>query len=102
MMDFVHDPFSGLLILGGLLLHFLSRWGEHWRSHERVGPVHYVKLDPPGWAMAAVAALASYLVLPQLGPYVGVEPPLGALAAGYMASSLAAKLPNLTGKGGVR
>jgi hypothetical protein len=101
-MTFDHDPFSGLLILAGLLLHFLSRWGEHWRTTAPDGPWAYIKLDPPGWSMAALAALASYLVLPQLGPYVGVEPPLGALAAGYMASSLAAKLPNLTGKSGVR
>lgn len=101
-MSFEHDPFAGMLILGGLLLHFLSRWGEHWRTSAKDGPWAYVKLDLPGWVTAAVAAVASYLVLPQLGPYVGVEPPLGALAAGYMASSLAAKLPSLTGHAGTR
>lgn len=101
-MTFAHDPLSGTLIFAGLLLHFLSRWGEHWRTTAHDSPIAYLKLDAPGWAAAAVAALASYLVLPQLGPYVGVEPPLGALAAGYTASSLAAKLPNLAGRSGVR
>lgn len=96
------DYFTALLVFAGLVLHFLSRWGEFWRTTERLGPWDYLKHDPPGWLFAVVGAGVSYLVLPQLGPVLGVEPPLGAVAAGYMASSLAAKLPGFGGKGGTR
>lgn len=89
---------TGLLILGGFAMHFLSSWGEEWRkSGARIGPIAYARQDLPGWLFATVAAGASYGVLPQLGPVLGVEPPLGALAAGYMASSLGNKLTALKG-----
>ena len=89
------DYFSGLLLLAGLLMHFLASWGEYWRGTAKVSPWAFVLTDPPGWLFALVAGLVSYAVLPQLGPVLGVEPPLGAVAAGYMASSLGNKLSAL-------
>lgn len=84
-----------LLIAGGAALHFLANWGEHWRTVAKVGPVEYFKLDIPGGIYAVLAAGLSGLVLPQLGPIIGVEPPLGALAAGYMSASLGSKVTAL-------
>ena len=81
-----------LLVFAGAALHFLANWGEHWRKVAKVGPVDYFKLDIPGGIYAVVATGISGVVLPQLGPIIGVEPPLGAVAAGYMASSLGSKL----------
>jgi len=84
-----------LLIFGGAALHFLANWGEHWRTVGKVGPVDYFKLDIPGGIYAILAAALSGMVLPQLGPIIGVEPPLGALAAGYMSASLGSKITAL-------
>jgi hypothetical protein len=87
---------NGLLIMAGLLLHFLSCWGEEWRKDaNHVGPLEYARQDAPGWTFAMIAAAISYAVLPQLGPVLGIEPPLGALLAGYTASSLGSKLTAL-------
>lgn len=87
-----------LLIFAGAALHFLANWGEHWRTVGRVGPLDYFKLDIPGGIYAVVAAGVSGLVLPQLGPVIGIAPPLGALAAGYMSASLGSKLTALAKK----
>lgn len=87
----------------GFLLHFLSRYGEHWRTAAKLSPVAYVALDWPGWLSALVGTIACYVALPELGPLFGMPitmTPLGALTVGYMGSSLAAKLPALfTGRG---
>ena len=84
-----------LLIFGGTILHFLANWGEHWRTTAKLGPFEYAKLDLPGGIYAVVASGISGLILPQLGAIIGIEPPLGALAAGYMASSLGSKVTAL-------
>lgn len=86
---------SWLLIFGGTALHFLANWGEYWRTVAKLGPIDYAKTDLPGGMYAVLASALSGLVLPQLGPIIGVEPPLGALAAGYMASSLGSKITAL-------
>jgi hypothetical protein len=96
------DYFNALLVFLGFLMHFLTRWGEFWRTVDKLGPWEYAKQDPPAWVFGIVGVVVSYLTLPQLGPYVGVEPPLGAVIAGYFASSLAAKVPGFMGKGGTR
>jgi hypothetical protein len=93
-MDYV----TGMLILGGLALHFMGSWGEHWRSVGRVSPQAFIATDYPGWIAAFIAGALSYATLPQLGPMLGIEPPLGAVAAGYMASSLGAKIASFTPK----
>lgn len=84
-----------LLIAGGAALNFLANWGEHWRKTAKLGPIDYFMLDVPGGLYATVAAVLSGFVLPQLGPIIGIEPPLGALAAGYMSASLGAKVTSL-------
>lgn len=84
-----------LLIAGGAALNFLANWGEHWRKTARINPFAYFMLDMPGGLFATLSAAMSGLVLPQLGPIIGIEPPLGALAAGYMSASLGAKLTSL-------
>ena len=81
-----------LLIFGGTALHFLANWGEYWRTVAKVGPVEFAKTDLPGGMFAVLASLLSGFVLPQLGPIIGVEPPLGAIAAGYMSASLGSKI----------
>lgn len=86
---------SWLLIFGGAALHFLANWGEYWRTVAKVGPAEYFKVDVPGGIYAVLAAALSGLVLPQLGPVIGIAPPLGALAAGYMSASLGSKLTAL-------
>jgi hypothetical protein len=89
------DKLSWLLIFGGTALHFLANWGEYWRTTAKVGPVTFAKTDLPGGMFAVLASAMSGLVLPQLGPIIGVEPPLGALAAGYMSASLGSKITAL-------
>ncbi len=84
-----------LLIAGGAALNFFANWGEHWRTVAPIGPLAYFKKDIPGGMYATTAAVLSGFVLPQLGPIIGIEPPLGALAAGYMAASLGAKVTSL-------
>ena len=84
----------------GLLLHFVSRWAEFWKTGDRLNPWAYATLDAPGWAFAALSAVAAYIVLPEVG---GQMTPLWALTAGYSGSSIGAKLPAIFGKaGGVR
>lgn len=92
------DYFTGLLILGGLLLHFMASWGEHWKTVGKCGPRAFIATDYPGWISAFLAGALSYATLPQLGPMLGIEPPLGAVAAGYMASSFGAKLASFSPK----
>ena len=93
------DAYAALLIFSGLALHFLATWGEHWRDTKtNLGPLAYAALDKPGWIFAVVATGISYLVFPQLGPLIGVGPPLGYVAAGYVSSSLGAKLNSFAPK----
>lgn len=94
-----------VLVALGMVLHFLFRWGEHWRSVGPTSAIAYVKLDPVGWTFAVVATVAIYLTLSSIGPLLGIDLTNGAgqLLAGYTASSLGAKLPGITsGKSGVR
>lgn len=48
-----------MLLMGGLgiALHFLGRWGEHWRTVQKINAWHYVQLDPPGWLAAAAGSV---------------------------------------------
>ncbi len=93
-----------VMIGAGFLLHFLSRYGEHWRTVAKVSPVGYVQQDPVGWTAAVVGTVVVTAAFPELAPLLGVQPNAmgGALIAGYSASSLTAKLPGIAGKGGVR
>ena len=90
----------------GFAAHFTARWAEFWRTGEHIGPLAYVKLDPPGWLAAILATAGTYLMLPEapalLGGAGGLTP-FNAFAAGYMGSSIGAKLPALFGRtAGVR
>lgn len=93
-----------LMIAAGFALHFLSRYGEHWRTVGKLGPVDYVRNDPVGWTAAVLGTVVIAAAFPELAPLLGVQPDAlgGALIAGYSASSLTAKLPGIAGKGGVR
>lgn len=92
-----------LMCAAGFALHFLSRYGEFWRTGEKIAPHLYVAQDWPGWLSAALGTVVTFAALPELGPVLGLSvqmTPLGALTCGYMGSSLSAKLPALfTGKG---
>ena len=95
------------MMVAGFVLHFLGRWGEYWRAHEKLGPVAYIRQDPPAWISAVIGAAAFYIALPELGPVLGVQAagvtPLWSLAAGYIGSSMAPKLLAIVaGKAGVR
>ena len=93
------DAYAALLIFSGLLMHFLATWGEHCRDKGvTCGPIAFAALDKPGWLFALVATGVSYIVFPQLGPLIGVGPPLGYVAAGYVSSSLGAKLNSFAPK----
>ena len=83
---------SWVLVYGGATLHFVANWWEHSRKVAKIGPVEFAKQDIPGAVFAVLAATISGFILPQLGPLVGVTGPLGALTAGYMATSLGTKL----------
>ena len=98
-----------LLCTSGLLLHFLGRWGEAVRTAP-VGPIAYLARDIPGWLSAVIGSLVSMVLLPDLPAVLGIPSTpeiqgsgmmkLLALTAGYMGSSLAAKVPALvTGRG---
>lgn len=99
-----------LLCIGGLALHFLGRYGEFWRTGEKVGPHIYAMQDLPGWIFALVATGVCMLLLPDLPKIIGM--PVGfdagnsglmrilAFLAGYTGSSIAAKVPAyFTGQG---
>lgn len=93
------------MIALGFALHFLSRYGEHWRTVGRIGPVEYVRNDPIGWIAGVLGTVATAIAFPEVAPLLGLDPKAAgaALIAGYSASSLTAKLPGLAAKtGGVR
>lgn len=97
-----------LLCVCGLLLHFLGRWSEACRTR-RVGPFAYLAQDVPGWLSAIIGTVVCMVLLPDLPAMLGVSAPdisgsglmkALALSAGYMGSSIAAKVPALvTGRG---
>lgn len=98
------------LCIGGLLLHFLGRYGEFWRTGEHVWPHTYVAQDLPGWLFALVATGVCMLLLPDLPKILGMPASFDAgnsglmrvlaFTAGYMGSSIAAKVPAwITGQG---
>lgn len=101
-----YDAVTVALCALGFLIHVLTRWGEFRKTGAAVGLVEYLRLDVPGWAVAVLSTVAAYLILPEAGALLGASitlSPLGALTAGYMGSSLGAKLPALFGRtGGVR
>lgn len=90
-----------ILCIAGFALHFLSRYGEFWRTGEKIGPHTYIAQDWPGWMSAAIGTAVTLALLPEVGPLIGISTgKLGAVMAGYVGSSLAAKLPAMfTGKG---
>lgn len=97
-----------LLAIGGLLLHFLGRWGEYWRGTEKLAPWPYIMLDPAAWLSAVLGMLLCMALLQDLPKLLGIPPEFDAAAlmrfaavtAGYTGSSLAAKIPALfTGRG---
>jgi hypothetical protein len=98
-----------LLCTSGLLLHFLGRWSEAGRTAP-IGAFSYLRQDIPGWLSAIIGSLVSMVLLPDLPGVLGIPTSpeiqgsglmkLLALTAGYMGSSLAAKVPALvTGRG---
>lgn len=96
------EAIGGLTYLGilmavlGLAMHFLSRYSEYFRTNSRISPRAYLNLDPPGWISAVIGAVVTVILLPELGPVVGLSATLsGCFVAGYMGSSLAAKLPGI-------
>lgn len=95
---------TAIMCLLGFGIHLFSRWGEFHKAVDKVSLWRYLKLDPPGWIVAVLSTIAAYIVLPEYGLLGGTEvSPLAALTAGYMGSSLGAKLPALFGKtSGVR
>lgn len=96
-----------LLCACGLLMHFLGRYGEACRA-QRAGPLAYLAQDIPGWLSAIIGSVVCMVLLPDLPVVLGLGPVVAggglmkllALTAGYMGSSIAAKVPALvTGKG---
>lgn len=90
------EPLHVAMTATGLLLHFLTRYGEFWRNPATAKPTPwaYVMQDPVAWAVATIGAGVSYVALPELGPLVGLSAtPAGSFAAGYIGSSLSAKIP---------
>jgi hypothetical protein len=90
-----------ILCIAGFALHFLGRYGEFLRTGEKIGPLVYLAQDWPGWLSAAIGTAVTLALLPEVGPLIGISTGnLGAVLAGYVGSSLSAKLPALmTGKG---
>lgn len=103
------NPTLILLCACGLLMHFLGRYSEACRA-QRVGPLAYLAQDIPGWLSALIGSIVCMAILPDLPAVLGIpaSPELAgsglmkllALTAGYMGSSIAAKVPALvTGRG---
>jgi hypothetical protein len=91
-----------VLCIAGFLLHFLGRYGEFLKTQAtRIGPHTYIAQDLPGWLSAAIGTAVTLVLLPEVGPLIGIDPgKVGAVLAGYFGSSLPSKLPAmLTGKG---
>ncbi len=108
MIDLHFTVATAVMALLGFVLHFLGRWAEFWRvTQGGIGPLDYLRQDPPGWLFATVATVAAYLILPEIGGLAGMSEltttPSGAFLVGYAASSIGAKLPAILGRGtGVR
>lgn len=97
-----------LLCACGLLLHFLGRFGEYLKTQGKIAPMAYLAQDVPGWLSAIIGAVVCMALLPDLPGLLGLGPVVAtgglmktlSLTAGYMGSSIAAKVPALvTGKG---
>lgn len=94
------------LSLGGLLFHFLTRWGAHWRTIERVGPFTFAMEDLPGWLASLLAAVILIPLLQFLPVLLALPAELvdhvlmRALAffVGYSGSSIAKKIPQFFSK----
>lgn len=97
-----------LIAVLGFVLHVLTRWGEYRRAVDKVGLWAYIRQDPPAWAAAVVgtaiaimlvpdisAIMAAYEVPASLRDKVEAAARLIYFTAGYMGSSLVAKLPGL-------
>lgn len=102
-----------LIFMGGagLAIHFLTRWGDYWRTTEKVGPWTYIQLDPAAWMASMLGSLVFWFALPELDSFLSGLPvgwslgrtPLGALACGYVGSSIGPKLmAMLAGRAGIR
>lgn len=92
----------------GFVVHFGMRWGEYWRTKERITPWSYSLQDLPGWVTSVAATVALMMLLESLPQILGLPPELShsnlmgvmAFLVGYSGSSIAAKVPALfTGKG---
>ena len=106
-MNFTFTLGTFLMAMAGLALHFLGRWAEFWRQ-QRTNPWTYVTMDLPSWLAAVIGAVVFYFALPEIGTVTGSSvvigvTPLWSLTAGYMGSSMAAKVLSIfTGRAGVR
>jgi hypothetical protein len=98
-----------LLCICGLLLHFLMRWWEAWRTTGPINPGAYALQDLPIWLAAIVGTVSVMLMLRSFLVLLGIEADaaparvesmmqLAAFCAGYMGSSIATKVPALFGK----
>lgn len=84
------------LALLGFAMHFFSRYGEYIRAVEKVNMIRYVVADWVAWTSAIIGTAAAVLLLPTIGPAIGLMAnDAGYFVAGYMGSSLTAKLPGL-------
>lgn len=89
--------FTFLMALGGLVVHFTSSWGEFWRAKEtaRLGPIAYMKRDPPMWIASTVGTILFYFALPEAAEMFKMGgthvTPGWSLLAGYVGSSMGAK-----------
>lgn len=104
------NPTLILLCACGLLLHFLGRLSEHIRLKGKIGPIAYLRQDVPGWLSALIGSVACMAMLDSLPAMLGLGPvvsggglmQVAAFCAGYMGSSIAAKVPSLISGKGIR
>lgn len=90
-----------LLCICGLMLHFVTRWGDAWRTSGRISPLAFALLDPPAWIAAVLGAIACMMMLRALVSLLGVSETFSvdivlqilAFTSGYMGSSIATKVP---------
>lgn len=97
-----------VIALLGFLLHLLMRWGEYRRGVEKLGLWAYVAQDPAAWGAAVVGTVIAVMLVPDISAIMAayqvpqsIHDKVQAAArliyftAGYMGSSLVAKLPGL-------
>jgi hypothetical protein len=95
---------TAVLVLLGWALHWLTSWGEEWKT-AKTTLREYIANNPPAFYISVFATVAAYLIGPDLLMATGIDLPttggvklIGAFAIGYFADSAVYKFAKLSKK----